>query len=70
MYHNVKKKMTKEPNENKLSNNVTLFVPLEKVDSINFHPKIKWIEGMTPDETWSCTFTDAMVDNLVEKTKF
>lgn len=67
MYHNVKKKMA---NENKLSNNVILFVPLEKVDSINFHPKIEWIEGMTLDETWSCLFADAMVDNLVEKTKF
>ena len=45
------------------------FVPFEKVDSINFHSKIEWIEGMTPDKAWSRLFTDAMFDNLVEQTQ-
>ena len=44
-------------------------MPLEEVDSINFYPKIEMIEGMTPFETWSCLFTDAMFDNLVEQTQ-
>ena len=47
-YGNDKKKMTKEQKKNKWKNNATLFVPLEKVNSINFHPKIERIEGMTP----------------------
>ena len=34
-----KKRMTKEQNKNKWKNNATLFLPLEKVDSINFYPK-------------------------------
>ena len=34
------------------------------------HPVIEWIEGMTPDETWSCLFTDPIFDNLVEQTQF
>ena len=61
--------MTKEQTKNKWKSNVTLFVPLEKVDSINFNPKIEMIEGMTPYETWSCLFTDAMFDSLVEQTQ-
>ena len=65
-----KKEMTEEQNKNKWNNNATLFIPLEKVDSINFHPKIELIEGMTPDETWSCLFTDVMFGNLVEQTQF
>ena len=48
-----------------MKNNATLFVPLEKVDSINCHPKIERIEGMNPYETWSCFFTNAMFDKLV-----
>ena len=70
MYEKVKKKTTNEQNKNKWKNNATLFVTLEKVDSINFYTKIEWIEDMTPDETWSCLFTDAMFDNLVERTQF
>ena len=38
-----KKRMTKEQNKNKWKNNATLFLPLEKVDSINFYPKIERI---------------------------
>ena len=57
-------------NKNKRNNNATLFVTLKKVDSISFHPKIEWIEDVTPDETWSCLLTDAMFDNLVEQTQF
>ena len=34
-----------------------------------FYPKIEKIEGMTPYEIWSCLFTDAMFDNLVEQTQ-
>ena len=64
-----KKKMTKEQNKNKWSNNATLFVTLEKVDSINFYTNIEWIEDMTPDETWSCLFIDSMFDKLVEQTQ-
>ena len=61
-----KKKTTKEQKKIKWKSNATLFVPLEKVDSINLHPKIERTEGMTPYETWSCLFTGAMFDNLVE----
>ena len=32
----------------------------------DFYPEIERIEGMTPYEIWSCLFTDAMFDNLVE----
>ena len=45
-------------------------MPLEKVDSINFYPNIQRIEGMTPYEIWSCLFTDAVFDNLVEQNQF
>ena len=38
------------------------------VDSINFQ-KIERIEGLTPYESWSCLFTDAMFDNLVKQTQ-
>ena len=46
--------MTKEQKNNKWKSSATFFVPLKKVDSINFHPKIEMIEEMTPYETWSC----------------
>ena len=55
--------------KNKWKSNATLFVPLEKMDSINFHPKIERIEGMTPYETCSCLFIDATFDNPVEQTQ-
>ena len=48
----VKKKMTKEQKNNKWKSSATFFVPLKKVDSINFHPKIEMIEEMTPYETY------------------
>ena len=28
------------------------------------HLIIEWIEGMTPDETWSCFFTDPILVTL------
>ena len=31
----------------KIKVNVAIFLPLEKVDSFNFYPKIERIEGMT-----------------------
>ena len=65
-----KKKMIKEQNKNKWNNNITLFVTLEKVDSINCYTKIEWIEGIIPDETCSCLLTDAIFDDLVEQTQF
>ena len=34
------------------------------------HLIIEWIEGMTPDKTWSCLFTNPIFDNLVEQTQF
>ena len=49
---------------------MTLFVTLEKVDSINFYTKIEWIEGIIPDETCSCLLTDAIFDDLEEQTQF
>ena len=62
--------MKEEKNKNKWNNNGTWFVLLKKVDSIHFHPKIELIEGMTPDETWSCFFTNTKFDMLVEQTQF
>ena len=50
-----------------MKNNATLFVPLEKVNSINCYPKIERIEAMNSYETWSCLFTNAMFDKLVEQ---
>ena len=49
---------------------MTLFVTLEKVDSINFYTKIEWIEGIIPDKTCSCLLTDAIFDDLEEQTQF
>ena len=53
-----------------MKNNATLFVTLEKVDSINFYTKIEWIEDIIPDETCSCLLADAIFDDLVEQTQF
>ena len=39
------------------------------MDSISLHLKIETVEGITPYEAWSCLFTDAMFDNLVEQTQ-
>ena len=39
--------MAREQNKNKRKNNVAIFLPLEKVDSFNFYPKIERIEGMS-----------------------
>ena len=45
-------------------------MPLEQVDSINFHSKIEKIERMTPYETWSSINNiDAMFDYLVDQTQ-
>ena len=33
---------------NKKKNNVTIFILLKKVDSIDFYPRIEKIDGMTP----------------------
>ena len=40
--------MAKEQNKNKKKNNVTILIPLKKVDSIDFYPRIEKIDGMTP----------------------